>query len=277
MPVPHRHLEPGQAARHRADDGDAVTREVGDRRDRGGDDHEHQRAREPAPVTQREQHDDRRDAERSVATLVPSATSSQFVHDLVGATAVRHRHAGHRSELRAHEEDADRGEEARHHGLGQEAHDEPEAEHADRDVDDADEQRERRRQRDEALRAARRQLRDADGRQDRDRREWSDAQLSGPAEHRVHDERDDGRVQADHRWELGDRRVRHRLRDEDRRASQARDEIAGEVRALVARQPLEHGEPPAPHRAVMVSSRVQSRAPFRARHVPRRGRSREPG
>ena len=94
------------------------------------------------------------------------------------------------------------------------------------DEDRADHQRERRR-RPEKLRgiAARRDRGELRAREDRERRRRADAQRARRAEDRVDHHRHERRVEADLHGKPGDRRVGHRLRNDDRGGRQARDNV----------------------------------------------------
>ncbi len=116
--------------------------------------------------------------------------------------------------------------------------DRPEPEQTGRDQDQADEQR----QRCEIARRVRAVRGDARRDERRtgehgDRRSRADRQRSGTAQQRVHDHRDHARVEADLDRKVGDRRVGHRLWDDDGSGGESPDEIACEPGAVVAAQP----------------------------------------
>jgi hypothetical protein len=119
-----------------------------------------------------------------------------------------------------------------------------------------------------------RELGDADGGQDRDRRQRAHAELGNSPQRRVHEEGHDRRVEPDDRGEMRDLGVRHGLRDEHRGAGEGGDDVPGEIGPFVVRQPVEHGDPAA-HREIM-ARRIDSTAVLARRQLAPRRLSREP-
>jgi hypothetical protein len=137
------------------------------------------------------------------------------------------------------DDDPDPRLEADEHRLGDEARDEAEAQQPREDQERAREKRQRRRCRQRCGRVARFSERaELGGDEDRERRRAADAEQSRRAEQRVEHHRAERRVQADLHRKPGDRRVRHGLRDHDRRRDQAGDEVGAQPLALVVGEPV---------------------------------------
>jgi hypothetical protein len=232
-----RQREARQSGRDVAEDRDAAAGQVEQGRagDRQRDDHE----RLAAEAAEGQQERDRGEPDQQRGPVDARARGPQLADDRVQAGARRQLHAEQRAELAGRDDERRRRGEAAEHRLRQEVDDEPEAERAHRELNDADHHREGGRGDDHGLPAEQRHAAERGGDEQRVHRHRPDRELGRAAEHRVDERRGDRGVEADDRRQAGEHRVGHRLRDEHHRRRQARRQVAGQVGPAVARQPRE--------------------------------------
>ncbi len=117
--------------------------------------------------------------------------------------------------------------------MGEEVHEEARAQEAHRELERAHERSERQREPEIAALVARGERRDAGRDQEGDHRHGTHRELARGPEQSVHDEGRHGRVEAVHRGQPRDHRVRHALGDEHHADGEAGGRVPAEVSAPV--------------------------------------------
>ena len=177
------------------------------------------------------------DGQRGALNLVDPA--ERLGHDLVDPFGVLQLDAEQVLELAGPDEDRRRRCEAAEDGPGEEADHEPEPPDTEGDAHQPDHDGQRGRQLDRQLRVAPGEVRQPGGGEERADGGRTDAELTGPADGGVGDQRQHRRVQPDLGRQSGQEGVAHRLGDEHRPDGQARDEVTFQPCPVIAGQPVE--------------------------------------